>query len=220
MKIKVVSASSLWRLAHGPVYSMASLFTSAAAAVAMDALAPGEGPLVVPLSFLAHTGCVWLWNITVGAGAAGLLLLAWTLSQRSTLSVFTIGLTVAGLGLLPVMAFPADLWFPWERAPTLSGGLHIGAVALFFLGLCAAVALRPRSLPMRGGWQWCRVAELAYWGAVMGGAVYLCVVIVAGLRPHLLGLWERLVLGSAWIWSGILAAGGLRHGIAGSVFQD
>lgn len=193
----------------GAICAMASLLTTAAAAVALDALAPSEGPLVVPLSFLARTGYAWLWHLTTGTGAAGLLLLAWTLRQGPASAVFTAGLTVAGLGLMLVMLFPADLWFPWERPPTLSGGLHIGSVGLFFLALCAAIALRPHSLPMHGGWRWCRVVEVAYWGAVLGGAVYLGAVIVSGRPPRLLGLWERLVLGSAWVWSGLLAAGGL-----------
>ncbi|MDB6131881.1 MAG: hypothetical protein JWM59_124 [Verrucomicrobiales bacterium] len=192
------------------VCAMAALLVTSVAAVALDTLAPGEGPLVEPLSFLAHTDYAWLWHLTVGAGAAGLLLLAWTLRRRAASPVFTIALTVAGLGLMPVVVFPADLWLPWERPPTLSGGLHVGAVGLFILALSVAVTIRPRSLPMRGAWQWCRVAEVAYWGAVLGGAAYLGAVILAGRPPHLIGLWQRLVLGSAWAWSILLAAGGLR----------
>lgn len=194
----------------GAVCTLAALLVTAVAAVALDALAPGEGPLVVPLSFLAHTNFAWLWNLTVGAGAAGMLLLAWTVRQRAISPLFTIGLTVAGLALMLVVVFPSDLWFPWERTLTLSGGMHVGAVGLFFLSLCVAIALRPRSLPMRDGRQWCRVGEMAYWGAVLGGGVYLGAVIVTGRPPHLLGLWERLVLGSALAWSSLLAAGDLR----------
>ncbi|RYD32135.1 MAG: DUF998 domain-containing protein, partial [Verrucomicrobiaceae bacterium] len=134
----------------GSVCAVAALLAAGIAAVALDTLAPGEGPLVVPLSFLAHTDYAWLWHLTVGAGAAGLLLLAWTLRRRASSPVFTMGLTVAGLALMPVVVFPADLWFPWERPPTLSGGLHVGAVGLFMLALSAAVMLRQRSLPMRG----------------------------------------------------------------------
>lgn len=198
---------------YGAVCALAALLAAGTAAVALDALAPGEGPLVVPLSFLAHTGYTWLWRLTVGAGAAGLLLLAWTLRRRTASAVFIMGLTVAGLALMPVVVFPADLWFPWERRPTLNGGLHVGAVGLFMSALSAAVMLRPRSLSTCGGaWRWCRAAEVAYWGAVLGGAVYLGAVIVGSRPPHLLGLWERLVLGSAWVWSVLLAAGGLRLG--------
>ncbi|MDB6135352.1 MAG: hypothetical protein JWM59_3595 [Verrucomicrobiales bacterium] len=69
---------------------------------------------------------------------------------------------------------------------------------------------RPRSLSTRGAWRWCRAAEVVYWGAVLGGVVYPGAVIVGDRPPHLLGLWERLVLGSGWAWSVILAAGGLR----------
>ncbi len=203
-------ASALTLRLGGAICAVAALIVTGVAAVALDALAPGAGPLVQPLSSFAHTDYAWLWHLTVGAGAAGLLVLAGTLRRRATSPAFTIGLAAAGIGLAAAGACSADPWFPWERSPTLGGGLHLGAVALVIVALSVAIAVRSRSLPLHRGGQWCRVGEVAYWGAVWGGVAYLGAGAAAGRPPHLFGLWERLVLGSAWAWSGLLAADALR----------
>ncbi|MBM3961873.1 MAG: DUF998 domain-containing protein [Planctomycetes bacterium] len=155
------------------------------------------GSLVQPLSSLARTECAWLWFVTVTAGAAGLLALAGALRRQARLRAFLIGLTTAGIGLGVAGACPADPWFPWERSPTLGGGLHCGAVGIVLIGFSAAIALRSRSLTMNGSGRWCRAAEVLYLGSVAGATLYLGVAAWDGRPPRLFGFWERLVLASA-----------------------
>ena len=193
----------------GAVCAMAALLAAGVATVALDALAPGAGPLVQPLSSFAHTDYAGLWHLAVGTGAAGLLLLAWTL-RRVASTAFAIALAAAGVGLAVVGVCPADPWFPWERSPTFNGGLHLGAVVLVMVALSVAIAIRSHSVSLQKGEPWCRVSEVAFWCAVLGGVAYLGVGAAADRSPHLFGLWERLILGSAWTWCVLIAVGALR----------
>lgn len=192
--------------------ALAALLLAGAASVALDVVAPGAGPLVQPLSSFAHTPYAWLWRVAVGAGAAALVLLAAALRDRATSPAFTAVLAAAGLGLAAAGACAADRWFPWERPPTLAGGVHAAAVLLVLVAFASAMALRARDLPQaaRGHWdRWSRACEVCYAGALVGAVVYLSVMAATDRPPHLFGLWERLALGSALAWSGLLAAGGL-----------
>jgi len=202
------SASKPFRV--GVVCALAGLLAAGIAAVALDALAPGAGPLVQPVSSFVHTDYAWLWHFTAGSGAAGILILAGTLRSSARTRAFTTALAATGVGLAAAGACSADLWFPWERLPTLGGGLHVGAVAVAIVALSVAMAVRARSLPAHFGRYWCRAGEWAYWSALSGGSVYLGVGAVAGRPPHWFGLCERLVLCSAWAWSIFLALGALR----------
>jgi len=203
--MSAISVASRWCA----VSALTALCVACAAAVALDALAPGAGPLVQPLSSLAHTDCAWLWLVTVAAGTGGLLALAGALRRQTRSWAFLIGLTTAGIGLGLAGSCPADPWFPWERSPSLGGGVHCGAVGIVLIGLSTAIALRSRSLTMNRAGLWCRAAEGLYWGSMAGAAVYLGVTACAGRPPLLFGLWERLVLGSALVWSGLLAVDAL-----------
>ncbi len=191
-----------------------SLVVAATAAIVLDTVAPGAGPLVQPLSSFAHTEYAWLWRVTVGAGSAALLLLAWALRGRQTSRALQFSLAAAGVGLAVVGACDADLWFPWERTPTLSGGIHVEAVLLVLVALLIAMVARSRSVPPRPGTRWSRAWEFAYLGSLMGALAYVGAVTASGRPPHLFGLWERLALGSALAWSGLLAVGALRRGRA------
>jgi len=193
-----------------------ALLVAGAAAVALDVVAPGAGPLVQPISSAAHTPHTWLWRLTVGAAATALVLLASTFRNRATAPIFIRALLLAGVGFAAAGLFAADLWFPWERPPTLVGGVHVAAVLLVLVAFSVAMASRAGSVPPEVGGRWCRVAEVFYGVSLLGALVYVGASAVAGRPPLLFGLWERLALASALAWSGGLTVGALRADPTGS----
>ncbi|WP_373061468.1 DUF998 domain-containing protein [Gemmatimonas sp.] len=115
------------------------------ATMALDIIAPGPGPLIQPLSAFAPTALAGPWKWIVEATALGVCLVALTAYQRDADSPFVALLAVAGGSLAVSGVVVTDPWFPWERAPTPTGWVHIGAVLITMTAFSAAMVLRSRS---------------------------------------------------------------------------
>jgi uncharacterized protein DUF998 len=202
-------ASRAWRpRSPSAALAVVALVVAAIAAVALDRVAPGAGPLVQPLSSFAHTDYAWLWRLSVGAAAVGVLLVALALRPAATARSRRALLAAAGAGLATAGVFPADPWFPWERPPTPRGAVHVAAVLLVVAAFAAAMvhrAGRRSGAPSTAVRAVCRACEVAYVTVLVGFLAYLATTVAAGRPPLLVGLGERLLLGSALTWCGLLA---------------
>lgn len=185
--------------------AVVALAVASIAAVVLDAVAPGAGPLIQPLRSFVHTDYAWLWRLSVGAGAAGVLLLALVLRPLGAPRSFRVLLTAAGAGLTVAGIFPTDLWFPWERPPTLVGAVHVASVLLVIVAFTAAMLRRVRGMASTAVPTPCRVCEVAYVAILVGSVIYLAATAVSGRPPLLVGLCERLLIGTALVWCGLLA---------------
>jgi hypothetical protein len=185
--------------------AVVALAVAGVAAVVLDAVAPGAGPLVQPLSSFAHTDYAWLWRLSVGAGSAGVLLLAFALRPPAASRWFRALLAAAGVGLAVAGVFPTDLWFPWERPPTPTGAVHVAGVLLVVAAFAAAMLLRTGGAPGTTVPASRRGCALAYVAVLIGSVTYVMAIAAAGRPPLLIGLCERLLLGSALVWCGLLA---------------
>lgn len=187
--------------------SLAALASAVLATVMLDVIAPGLGPLVRPLSAFALTEEAGLWMFVVESAALGIGLLAVTAYQRGAAVPFVVTIGVAGIGLAVSGIVVTDPWFPWERAPTPSGQLHIGAVLITLGALGAAMVHRRRAVPV----QWRAVRD--YWseggfGARAGSAMLYLVTLRVREQPLLwFGFWERLLLAIDVAWCASLAVG-------------
>lgn len=183
--------------------------------VVLDVVAPGAGPLTQPLSSYAHTGYAWLWRVAVLSGACGVVLVALGPVGRAAQPSVRPALLGAGAGLAGAGLCATDPWFPWERAPTGVGALHLAAVALVVAAFARALARGARAT-WPPAWAWARrvsrAARVAYGAALLGSAGYLGAAAVAQRPPLLLGLCERLLLAAAGGWCGGLAGGALYRG--------
>src|SRR5215218_576833 len=163
--------------------ALVALAIAGVAAVVLDAVAPGAGPLVQPLSSFAHTDDAWLWRLSVGAGSAGVLLLALSLRPPAASRLFRALLAAAGVGLAAAGVFPTDLWFPWERRPTPVGAVHVAGVLLVVAAFAAAM-LRPAgqrpSAPAAAVRASRRACEVAYAAVLVGSLTYVAAAAGAG----------------------------------------
>jgi len=187
--------------------SLAALASAALGTAMLDVIAPGPGLLVRPLSAFALTENAGLWMFVVELAALGIGLLAVTAYQRGAAVPFVVTLGVAGIGLAVAGIVVTDPWFPWERAPTPSGQVHIGAELITLGALGAAMVQRRRAVPV----QWRAVRD--YWieggfGAAAGSAMlYLVTLRVRGQPLLWFGFWERLLLAIVVAWCASLAIG-------------
>lgn len=183
-----------------------ALAVAAVAAVVVDALAPGAGPLVQPLSSFAHSTYAWLWDLSVGAAAAGVLLVALALRPPAASRSFSALLAIAAAGLATAGVFTTDAWFPWERTPTLRGAAHVAGVLVVVAAFAVAMGRRASGMRSRRWRGAQRACEVTYGASLAGAFIYVAVTAAAGRPPLLVGLWERLLLGSALAWCGLLAS--------------
>jgi len=190
-----------------PYVSVVTLAVAVVATVWLDIIAPGPGPLIQPLNAFALTALAGPWKWIVEASALGVCLVALNASQRDADSPFVALLTVAGGSLAVSGGMVTDPWFPWERVPTPSGWVHIGAVLISMTAFSAAMVLRSRALPLRWHTTRDRWIERAFGGVATAAAVYAITLMLLGQPLPYFGFWERALLAIMVVWCASLAIG-------------
>ena len=100
--------------------------------------------------------------------------------------------------------FPADLWFPWERALTVVGSVH-AAAAMLAVGVfpVGALLITRDERETRGPGPMNRILDVVAFmfaaALTISGAVTL-VYIASGRTPGFLGLAERIMMTLAVAW--------------------
>lgn len=156
-------------------------------------------PTVASVSYYALTGHGWVMSIGFLALAAGSGLvsrIAWVSGDVWTARA----LGVCAAAVFVLTAFPGDPWYPWERWPTLVGGIHAAAACVPIV-LLPFVALNSLRFHWRGDAHrqiaWSAIVYLA--ASIVVGA-YIAGQLVTGNTPGVAGLGERIVVITGVIW--------------------
>ena len=186
---------------------MAAIACAVLATVVLDVRAPGPGPLVQPLSAFALTSLAEWWMFVVEVAALGVALLAITVLRRGASWPLVATLAVASGSLAVSGIFTTDPWFPWERALTPTGWVHVVAVLLTALSLGAAMVQRANALSLPWRLARDRWLERAFGGTLGAAILYAATLMWRGQPLHLFGFWERALLAFALLWCASVAYG-------------
>lgn len=175
--------------------------------LALHLLERDVDPVVASVSYYALTGHGWLMTIGFLALAAGSGLvgrIAWLSGAVGT----SRALGVCAAAVLVLTAFPGDPWYPWERWPTLVGGIHAAAacVPIVLLPFVALNSLRVH---------WRRDADrqiarsaIVYLAASIVVGAYVAGQLATGNTPGIAGLGERVVVVTGVVWLSAVANSG------------
>jgi hypothetical protein len=183
---------------------LALLALSTLAMLALHRARPDLDPIRTPVSFYARGAGGWLLTVSLMASGLGVIAIAWSLVQRLQRPIGVRLLATGGIGLVVAAVFPADLWFPWEKALTPTGSVHAAAamltVAVFPVG---ALLITRDERETRGPGPMNRILDvvaLMFAAALaISGAIAL-VYIALGRTPGFLGLAERIMMTLAVAW--------------------
>jgi hypothetical protein len=197
--------------------ALAGLAGFVAAAGAADLANPRWSPVETMVSHYVHGRAGWLITVallSLAAASAVLLRLAATRTHGGRLGLGLLGVWTGAVALGAV--FPADPYGQWDRPPTPAGMVHGAAAMVAFVALPAAAVILTRA--WRRDPRWRPVARALTVAArltvttlaaltvafadVLGGPS-----LAAGPWASLVGLAERVALGSYVAWLAIAALG-------------
>jgi hypothetical protein len=163
-------------------------------------------PLVVSVSYYALTPHGWLATIGFLALAAGSALVARAASYADRFK--SRALMASSLAIVVLAVFPCDPWYPWERIPTMTGGVHALAACAPIV-LLPLVALRDLVAYRRSKAQRFALAfTILYLVASAVVGAYIIGSLMMGTAPSRAGLGERAVVLTGVLW---LSAIAFRH---------
>jgi uncharacterized protein DUF998 len=202
---------------------LAGLAGFVGAACAADLANPSWSPVESMVSHYVHARAGWLIPVallSLAAASAVLLRVAATLPTGGRLGLCLLGVWTAAVALSAV--FPADPYGRWDQPPTPAGIVHGTTGVIAILALPAAAVTLTRT--WRRDSRWRPVAGALTGTAALAVTTFVALMVAfvdvlggpsltAGPWESLVGLAERLALGSYVAWLAI-AALGLRHALA------
>ena len=172
---------------------------------AVHLLDRGPDPLVVSVSYYALTPHGWLATIgflALAAGSGLVALLAWHSGDRPK----SYALGASSLAIVLLSIFPCDPWYPWERTPTMTGGIHALAACVPIV-LLPLAALRDLLTHRRRTLSPPAIAfTTLYLVASAGVGAYVTVELIMGNDPSMAGLAERVVVLTGVLWLSALSS--------------
>ena len=183
---------------------LALLAVSTLAMLALHRARPDLDPIRTPVSFYIRGAGAWLLTVSLMASGLGVIAIAWSLVRRVQRRLGVSLLAIGGISLVIAALFPADLWFPWEKALSPMGTVHAAAamlaVAVFPIG---ALLITRDERETRGRGPMNRtldVVALMFAATLTVSGTITLVYIAAGRTPAFLGLVERIMMTLAVAW--------------------
>jgi hypothetical membrane protein len=183
---------------------LALLALSTLAMLALHRARPDLDPIRTPVSFYVRGAGGWLLTVSLMGSGLGVIAIASSLVQRMHRRTGAWLLAAGGIGLVVAAVFPADLWFPWEKALTPMGFVHAAAVMLpvgvFPVG---ALLITRDERETRGPGPMNRILDVValMFAAVLAiSGVIALLYIASGRTPGFLGLAERIMMTLAVAW--------------------
>jgi hypothetical membrane protein len=195
-KWRIAVHLSTWSGIVGPILFVL-LFTVA------GFLYPGYSPMSQVISTLGSMG-PYPWLQIVNFLVCGFLLVAFSISffremhaviGRKSLITCTIFLVLAGMGLIDAGIFTAP---PGDVQAAFHSTLHTaGFLTIFFSLTCVFFLL---GWPLHKVPAWRRYGWYSIIAGIVTFVLFVVFVLVAGLAPQVIGLWNRILVIEAFAW--------------------